>query len=353
MQPLSGRQPVHARNVVATSQPLATQAGLEMLRLGGSAVDAAIAAAVCLTVVEPTSNGIGGDLFAIVNDGDDLVGLNASGRSPAAWTPDRFAGLDKMPWRGWDSVTVPGCVAGWVDLSDRFGRLPVKQLLEPAIRQARYGFPVSPITADAWKRAETVFREPAFVDTFLPAPAAGEVWRSEGHASTLQAIADSKGESFYRGDLARQIVAASDAGGGSMTLAELASHENLWHTETELMRTNALGVSLYEMPPNGQGIAACLALGICQRLDCDDWHSEQGLHLQIEAMKLAFADLHTHVADLDVMPFDPAALLYETYLDERAKLIDRERATTYAAGVPTDGGTVNLVASDERGLMVS
>ncbi len=351
--PASHRQPVHGRDVVATSQPLATTAGLDMLGRGGNAIDAAVAAAICLTVTEPTSNGIGGDLFAVLNDGERLVGLNASGRSPAAWSADRFAGLDAMPTRGWDSVTVPGCVAGWRDLNERFGKLPFATLFEPAVRHAREGLPVGPITAAAWQRAAKVYDEPAFADTFLPAPAAGDVWQSRAHATTLESIAETQGDAFYRGDLARHIIAASDAAGGAMTLDDLSTHENLWYDERDLVRVDAFGVSLYEIPPNGQGIAACMALGIAANLNCDDWQSDRGMHLQIEAMKLAFADLHAHVADADAMAFDYRKLVEPTYLAERAKLVDMERAATYAAGVPTAGGTVNLVACDESGMMVS
>ena len=352
-----GRQPVHARNALASSQPLAAAAGLEVLRAGGNAVDAAVAMAACLAVVEPTSNGIGGDLFAIVSDGDDLVGLNASGRSPAGWTPGRFAGLTEMPRRGWDSVTVPGCVSGWAALAGRFGRLPLARLLAPAIRHARHGFPVAPICAHYWRMAERAFPAgefPAFAETFLPAPAAGEIWRSEPHARTLETIAESNGEDFYRGGLARQIAEASAASGGALTADDLAAHEVTWHAEAELIRADAFGVSLFEMPPNGQGVAAAMALGITAAVAPPaDWFDAGGLHLQLEAMKLAFADLHAHVADLGAMAFDPARLVDPAYLAGRAALLNRERAEVYAAGVPTAGGTVNLAVGDESGMMVS
>jgi gamma-glutamyltranspeptidase len=208
----SQRQPVLADNVVATSQPLATSAGLRTLAAGGNAVDAALAAAIALTVVEPTSNGIGGDLFAIVWDGHGLHGLNASGRSPAAWTPERFAGLAGMPLRGWDAVTVPGAPSGWIELSSKLGRLPFARLFEPAIALARDGFPVSPITARAWERAvERMGAEYTdFRDTFAPAgraPLAGERFASPAHAATLHAIANSRADAFYTGRLADRIVA--------------------------------------------------------------------------------------------------------------------------------------------------
>ena len=300
-------------------------------------------------MTEPTSNGIGGDLFAIVSQNDQLVGLNASGRSPAAWTSDRFAGLDDMPRLGVDSITVPGCVAGWRDLSRRFGKLPFASLFGPAIRHARDGFRVGPITAAAWQRAATVYDGRAFAETFLPAPNAGDLWRSEDHARTLERIAATDGDTLYNGELAEKVAAVA----GAMTTDDLAAHENLWVHESDLIRVDAFGVSLYEMPPNGQGVAACMALGIAANVPCDGWQCDRGRHLQIEAMKLAFADLHAHVADGEAMAFDAQRLVDASYLADRATLLDHDRAATYAAGVPTLGGTVNLVACDEDGTIVS
>src|SRR5471030_3321481 len=196
----SQRMPVLAANVVATSQPLAAQAGLRMLMQGGNAVDAAVATAIALTVVEPTSNGIGSDAFAIVWDGTNLHGLNASGRSPAGWTADRFAGLESMPQRGWDTVTVPGAVSAWRALSDRFGVLSFGELFEPAIEYALNGFPVSPIIANSWERAAAVLKdEPGFAEAFMPggaAPKAGERFQLPAMAETLRKIALSAGEDF-------------------------------------------------------------------------------------------------------------------------------------------------------------
>ena len=201
----SGRQPVLARNVVATSQPLAAQAGAAVFARGGNAIDAALAAAITLTVVEPTMNGIGGDAFALVWDGKRLHGLNASGRSPAAWSAQRFAGRTEMPRLGWDSVTVPGGVSAWVALSERFGKLPFEDLFLDAMRHARDGFPVSPVIARQWAQAvEELAGQPGF-DAFMPqgrAPRVGELWRFAEQADTLQEIARTRGESFYRGRLA-------------------------------------------------------------------------------------------------------------------------------------------------------
>lgn len=206
----SRRSPVFARNIVATSQPLATQAGIAALQKGGNAVDAALAAAIALVVLEPTANGLGSDAFCIVWAEGELHGLNASGRSPAAWNPARFAGRRRMPDRGWDTVTVPGAVAAWVDLSERFGKLPFPELFEPAIRYAERGFHVAPITAELWRRGAAELRtEPGFSDTFMPggkAPTAGEVFRSAALASSLRLIAATRGEAFYRGALAARIV---------------------------------------------------------------------------------------------------------------------------------------------------
>ena len=343
----TGRQPVYARNAAATSQPLATQAALEVMRLGGNAVDAAVSAAACLTVVEPTSNGIGGDLFAIIWDGGRLHGLNASGRSPAAWTPSRFAGRDEMPRLGGDSVTVPGCVAGWRDLVGRFGRRTLGDALEPAIRYARDGHAVSPITAQAWGRAADRFGDrDGFRRVFCPAPQTGELWRSPEHARALGRIAGDGGESFYRGEIARDIAAAVQIDGGALTTDDLAAHENDWLAAGDLLSADALGVTLQEIPPNGQGIAAQMALQMCEAL------GETTLHQEVEAMKLALADLHAHAADPAAMAFPPQRLIDPPYAAERAKLIT-DKAGDYGAGDPRPGGTVYLTTADAGGMMVS
>ncbi|MCS7032855.1 MAG: gamma-glutamyltransferase family protein [Phycisphaerae bacterium] len=352
----SRRQPVLADNVVATSQPLATSAGLRMLAAGGNAIDAAVSAAIALTVVEPTSNGIGGDLFAIVWDGHNLHGINSSGRSPAAWTRDRFEGMESMPSRGWMSVTVPGAPAGWVELSRRFGRLPLARLFEPAIAYAREGFPVSPITARAWQRSvERLGDFPDFLRTFAPegrAPRAGERFASEAHAQTLREIATSGGESFYNGPLARKIAQHSENSGGLLTVDDLQEHRC---EDSGTLSISYRGFRLHEIPPNGQGIAALIALGILahfplERLDVD---CPDCVHLQIEAMKLAFADTRRFVADPKWMDIDPLDLLEPGYLAGRAALIDPKRAGDPPAGHPDRGGTVCLSAADAEGRMIS
>ena len=352
----SQRMPVLAKNVVATSQPLAAQAGLQALHKGGNAVDAAVAAAITLTVVEPTSNGIGSDAFVILWDGKQLVGLNASGRSPAGWTPERFSGQATMPNLGWDSVTVPGCVSAWIALSQKYGKLGFEQLFEFAIKYARESYMVSPITAASWARQAPNFKGfSEFSWTFLPkdrAPYAGERFYCPQQAETLEEIARTRGESFYRGPLAERIALASRADDGAMTAEDLASHQCDW---VDPISIEYRGYRLHELPPNGHGIATLTALGILSSFDIagDAADSADSLHLQIEAMKLGFADAWRQVADPASMEVQPADLLDPAYLAARAKTIDMKRAQFPKAGIPRDGGTVYLATADENGMMVS
>lgn len=353
----SQRMPVMADNVVSTSQPLASAAGLQMYVKGGNAVDAALATAIALTVVEPCMNGIGGDLFALVWDGSQLHGLNASGRAPAAWTPDRFAGLEKMPNKGWGCVTVPGAVSGWRALSEKFGRLPFETLFEPALRYASEGFIVSPTVHRQWQEQISFLSDqPGFAQAFAPggrAPLPGERFVCEGQADTLQRIARSKGEDFYRGELAQAIVDHAKATGGYITLDDLAAHQADW---VEPISNRYRDLELYEIGPNGQGIGALMALGILENFDVSGMalDSAEYVHLQIEAMKLAFADLHTYVADPAYMaPGMTQKLLDPTYLAQRAKLIDPSKASYHGPGDPHQGGTVYMTAADGSGMMVS
>ena len=352
----SRRSPVLGRQVVSTSQPLAAQAGLRMLLAGGNAVDAALAAAMALTVVEPSGCGIGSDAFAIVWDGQALHGLNASGRAPRAWTPDYFARLGGIPDKGWNAVTVPGAVSGWIALWRRFGRLPLAQLAQPAIDYARHGFPVSPTIATLWTLgAERLGAQPGFAECFLPAgrpPRAGELFRSEAHARTLEDIVATEGESFYRGALAARMAAHARACGGAMTEDDLGAHQADW-VGTLAQRFGDSVV--HEIPPNGQGIAALMALGMLDELGIGDApvDSADSLHLQIEAMKLALADTYHYNADLAHMAVAPAQLLERGYLRQRAALIDRQRAGEPTWGTPRPGGTVYLAAADAQGMMVS
>jgi gamma-glutamyltranspeptidase / glutathione hydrolase len=348
------RKPVLAQNVVATSQPLAAQAGLRMLLDGGSAVDAIVATAITLTLVEPVSNGIGSDAFAIVWDGRKLHGLNASGRSPAAWTPEYFGGKG-VPPLGWNSVTVPGAVSAWVELHARFGKLPFQRLFEPAIKYGRDGFPVSPTIASQWAAQASLHKsQPGFAEAFLPGgrpPKAGERFILPDHAATLEKIAATNGAAFYRGELAEAIERHAKANGGAMLVSDLAAHHADWVGTIEL---DYRGYTIHEIPPNGQGIVALIALGILEHFEMASLpvDSADSVHLQIEALKLAFADAGTYVADIDHMPLRPERLLDKGYLEDRANLIDLKRAKPAAAGTPK-GGTVYLTAADAAGMMVS
>jgi len=352
----SQRMPVLARNVVATSQPLAAQAGLRMLMKGGSAVDAVLATAIALTVLEPTSNGIGSDAFAILWDGGKLQGLNASGRSPAAWTPERFKGMQTMPTRGWDAVTVPGCVAAWVELSGKYGKLPFADLFEPAIQYASGGFMVSPTIARLWaKQTPELAAVPGYAEAFMPkgrAPQPGETFVFPDQARTLQRIAETKGEAFYKGDLAEKMIAHSQQHGGAMTMDDLAAHTLDW---VEPLGQNYRRYTLHEIPPNGQGIGALITLGILENLDMASLpvDSADSLHVQIEAMKLAFADIYEYVSDPATMRVKPSEMLDKAYLKKRASMIDMKRAQDPNFGVPPRGGTVYLTAADASGMMVS
>ncbi len=352
----SQRMPILARNCVATSQPLAAQAGLRMMLKGGNAVDAILATAISLTVLEPTSNGIGSDAFCILWDGKQLKGLNASGRSPATWTPERFKGRTEMARRGWDSVTVPGTISAWVELSEKYGKLPFADLFEPAIKYATDGFMVTPTISRLWaNQAPDLQHEPGYAQTFMPrgrALAAGELFSFPDQAKTLTRIAETKGAAFYTGDLAEKIAAWAKQTGGDITMADLAAHSCDW---VEPIGIDYRGYSLHEIPPNGQGIAALMALGILENFDVASLpiDSPDSMHLKIEAMKLAFADINEYVADISSMRITPAQMLDKSYLKERAKSIDMKKAANPAHGHPATGGTVYLTAADEAGMMVS
>ena len=351
----SRRMPVLARNVVATSQPLAAQAGLRMLLGGGNAVDAAIAAAAALTVVEPVMNGIGSDAFALVWDGKSLQGLNASGRAPRAWKPERYARHGRMPTEGWDCVTVPGVVSAWAALSARFGKLPFETLFEPAVDYARNGFPVSPVVAAQWaSQIPRLEDQPGFAQAFVRngrAPRAGELFRFTEQADALTEIARTRGESFYRGALAKRIADFSSVSGGALDLDDLAAHEADW---VEPIGQGYRGYRVHEIPPNGQGIAALIALGILEHFDLGSVAVDcvDSLHLQIEAMKLAFADVYRHIADVNAMEIRGSSLLDPAYLKSRAHSIRRDHAGQAVPGVPPSG-TVYLTTADASGMMVS
>ncbi|UZG45504.1 gamma-glutamyltransferase family protein [Caldimonas thermodepolymerans] len=357
----SKRLPLFARNVVATSHPAAATAGLRMLLKGGNAVDAAIAAAAAMTVYEPVSNGLGSDAFCILWDGHRLHGLNASGRAPQAWTLDYFRrkygdGAKAPPKRGWDAVTVPGAVGAWVALSERFGKLPFADLMEPAIEAAERGYAVPPVVAHKWAAAVDELRDlPGFAEAFLPhgrAPRVGEWWQFPAAARTLRLIGQTRGEAFYRGEVAQATERFAREHGGAITAADFAAYQPEW---VEPIGKSYRGYTLHEIPPNGQGIAALIALGILGQFDLSALpvDSADAQHLQIEAMKLAFADVYRYVSDPSSMEVTPAQMLDDAYLARRARLIDPRRAQDFQAGNPATGGTIYLTAADERGMMVS
>lgn len=360
----SFRIPQFARNVVSTSHPLAAQAGLRMMLKGGNAIDAAIAAAATITLVEPVSCGLGSDCFAILWDGKELHGLNSSGVAPAAWSVEYFKakygtdanGLAKQPKRGWDSVTVPGVVAGWAALHEKFGKLPFADLFEPAIEIAERGYAVPPVVAHKWAAAADELRDqPGFAQTFLPngrAPKAGEHFRIPDAAYTLRRIAASGGRDYYEGEIAEKIAAYAKECGGAMTLDDLRNYKPDW---VKPISKSYGAYELHEIPPNGQGIAALMALGICAQFDLANMKvdSIESQHVQIEAMKLAFSDLYRYVSDPRSMDVTPEQMLSDDYLQSRAKLIRLDRATQFEAGRPHAGGTIYLTAADENGMMIS
>ena len=357
----STRLPVFARNIVSTSHPLAAQAGLRILWQGGNAVDAAIAAAAVLTIVEPVSCGLGSDAFCILWDGKALHGLNASGRAPQAWTPDYFQkkyGPDAMqpPKRGIDSVTVPGAVASWVAMSERFGKLPFADLMQSAIEIAERGYLLSVVVQEKWAApVEELRSQPGFTEHFLPkgrAPQVGELFQFPAAARGLRAIANTKGQAFYGGESAHALEKFSQAHGGSLKASDFAAYQADWVTP---IAQNYRGHTLHEIPPNGQGIAALITLGILGNFDLaalalDGVDSQ---HLQIEAMKLAFADVYRYVADEASMEVTAQQMLDPSYLKQRAALIDMKKAQNFKAGNPAKGGTIYLTAADENGMMVS
>lgn len=363
------RMPVMGRNVVSTSHPLAAQAGLKMLHLGGNAIDAAIAAAATLMIVEPVSNGLGSDCFAMVWDGDELQGLNASGTAPQAWNPSYFAGkygsesngIAKHPMRGWDSVTVPGALAGWEALHARYGSLPLADLLQPAIEIAERGYALPPVVAKKWAAAAAeLHSQPGFAQAFMPhgrAPAIGELFRFDAVAKALHHIAKHGVRAYYEGEIAEAIARHAQQHGGAMCLADLANYRPEWVTpiSQSVPACDGQRYDLHEIPPNGQGIGALMAMGILNHLDLPS-HPVDGVqsqHLQIEAMKLAFADVYQYVADPRAMGVSPAQMLDPAYLAERAKLINPNKATHFDFGLPPTGGTIYLTTSDEQGRMVS
>jgi gamma-glutamyltranspeptidase/glutathione hydrolase len=349
--------------MAATSQPLATQIALDILKAGGSAADAAIAANAALGLMEPTGNGIGGDLFAIVWDAEtkELTGLNASGRSPKAMTLDYFRehGIEKIPPFGPLPVSVPGAVDGWFELHGRYGRLPMQEILAPAIRYAREGFPVSEVIAHYFQsNKKRIGQYPGFAETYMPngdVPKKGEMFRNPRLADTLAAIAEKGRDEFYKGDIARRIDAYMAEQGGLLNYDDLAAHTSEWVTPVS---TNYRGWDVFELPPNGQGIAALQILNILEGYDIASmgFGSAEYLHTLIEAKKLAFEDRAKFYADMDFVDVPVARLISKDYADERRKLIDADNASlTLPAGDAKleTGDTIYLTVADADGNMVS
>lgn len=349
------------RGMVAASQQLAAQAGLAMLQQGGNAVDAALATAACLTVVEPTSNGIGGDAFALVWANGKLHGLNASGPAPQgiSLAAVRQKGLRAMPRCGWLPVNVPGIPAAWAALSARFGRLPLTTVLAPAVRYAREGYPVSPVVSRLWQEAYAMYaaecREEQFrywFETFAPEgrpPAPGEMVRLPDHAATLEIIAATGAEAFYRGELAEKIDRFSQWYGGFLRGEDLAAYHPEW---VEPIAVNYRGYDVWELPPNGHGLVALLALNILKGFTFPARDMVETYHRQLEAMKLAFADGLAYIAEPAAMKVSVAQLLTDDYAAMRRRQIGTTAAVP-APGSPDQGGTVYLAAADGDGTMVS
>ena len=351
-----------SRGMVATSHPLAAQAGLEILKKGGNAVDAALATAAALTVVEPTSNGLGGDAFALVWHESHLEGINGSGPAPTGLdaAPFRAGGLKALPAYGWPAVTVPGLPATWGALSERYGRLSLKEVLAPAAAYAEEGHPVAPNVARLWHRAASLFgtrlRGDLFrhwFETFCPGgrpPRPGELFRNPDQARTLAALAETKGRDFYAGELARRIVAFAEETGGYLKPDDLAAFEPQW---VEPLGVDYRGYRVWEIPPNGQGLVVLMALKILEGFEFAHSDDPRTIHLQLEAMKLAFADGARHIADRRFADVPVEELLGDAHAARRRALVAEDEARLPRADLTDQGGTVYLAAADGEGMMVS
>lgn len=358
----SKRTVIHAQNgMVAASQPLAAQAGLDILKQGGNAIDAAIAAATCLTVVEPTANGVGGDAFALVWYEGKLYGLNASGPAPRGLSAPKLKaeGYMEVPRYGWQPVTVPGAPAAWAAMAERFGSLPLTRSMQAAVEYAEKGYPVSPVVGQCWQDAYRLYKsslqKPYFkywFDTFAPkgrAPTVGEVWQCGDLARSLERIAVTNGKAFYQGVIADALLAFSHNTGGYLDETDLGEFVPEW---VEPISIRYRGYDVWEIPPNGHGLVALLALNIAGNFEFDERDTSGTYHRQIEAMKLAFADGMQYIADPCRMKVSVQQLLSEDYAKLRAACIGRQ-ALLPQAGSPHSGGTVYLATADTNGSMVS
>ncbi len=362
--PYASRRTVNysRKGMVATSQPIAAQAGLSILKRGGNAIDAAVATAASLTVLEPTSNGIGGDGFAIVWKDGEMHGLNSSGPSPTSLDVGtvKEQGFEDMPKYGWEPVTVPGAPAGWKSLVERFGDLELEEVLKPAIRYADEGFPISPITGRYWQLAFDNYKEEiggeekfkSWFDTFTQegrAPKIGEIWRSRDHARTLKELAETDCESFYKGELLEKIVEFSKGTGGYLEESDISEFSPEW---VDPISIDYGGYDVWELPPNGQGLIALEALKILDGFNFSSKNSIETYHKQIEALKLAFSDGKKAITDPDYMRVKPEELLSDDYIANRRRSIGKN-ALEPEAGEPAKGGTVYLATADKEGNMVS
>lgn len=360
-EPFASRSEVIAQNgMVATSQPLATQVGLDILKQGGNAIDAAIAANAMLGLVEPTGSGIGGDLFAIVWDAKSqkLYGLNASGRSPQSLSLEHFKllGLDSIPSLGPLSVSVPGAVDGWFELHAKFGNLPMTSILSPSIEYANKGFPVSELIAYYMERSALKLSDfEGFKETFMPngkAPVKGQIFKNKRLAVTYEKIATGGRDAFYKGDIARSIAAYMKQQGGFLSYEDLANHTSEW---VEPVSTNYKGYDVWELPPNGQGIAALQILNVLEQFDIESmgFGSEQYVHTFVEAKKLAFEDRAKYYADPDFNTIPVDWLISKEYAQQRRKLIDNNKAAKRVDAGLNNGDTIYLTTADKEGNMVS
>lgn len=347
------------RGMVAASNPLAASAGMDILKKGGNAVDAAIATAAALTVVEPTGNGIGSDAYAIIWKDGRLHGLNGSGGAPKSWSIDKFKAMGHVlepPTFGWAAATVPGAPGTWAEMSLKMGRLPLAECLKPAILYAEDGYAVSVNVSLLWEAAHRNFAalsddlRPHWYETFCPngCPRPGEIVRLPGHADTLAKIAEGA-ESFYTGKTASRILEFARRTGGFFTEEDLASFKPEW---IDPISVKYKGYDVWEMPPNGQGIVVLIALGILGEFDFEDHGCPYDIHRQIEAIKMAFADARRYVADQRYSSLPVTELLSDAYAETRRGLMT-DRSQDFNAGDPYSGGTVYLCTADSDGNMVS
>ncbi|OWZ85006.1 gamma-glutamyltransferase [Natranaerobius trueperi] len=361
--PYSSRRNVtiSKKGMVATSQPLAANAGLEILKQGGNAIDAAVCTAACLTVVEPTSNGIGGDAFSLVWHNGKLHGLNSSGQAPQDISREKVVerGYEKMPTLGPLPVTVPGAPAAWVEMNEKFGKLSLEKVLAPAIRYALEGYPITPTLGENWDRAFKKYSKECkgeefseWFKIFAPnkrAPRIGEMWSSKDHGETLRKIAETKGEHFYKGEIAEKVDHYFKKYNGYLKGEDLEQFSSQW---VDPISVNYRGYDIWEIPPNGQGLVALMALNILKQEEFSSKEALDTYHKQIEALKLAFVDGQKYITDLEHMKVSLDDLLSDTYAKERLNQIG-DTAITPEPGKPDQGGTVYLATADEEGNMVS